>query len=131
MIISFKNNFSFTFNNIKKESLKINPDLLSKINNTKYLDDSVNLNQNWNNTNDKFTGYGNMELQRRCDEIISNFKLNFKLNYDHNISKILNKNEISAFISRNEIWNKVKLQMKVISFGCFPPKNENFNILPF
>ena len=21
--------------------------------------------------------------------------------------------------------------MKVISFGCFPPKNENFNILPF
>ena len=34
-------------------------------------------------------------------------------------------------MSRNEIYNKVKLKMKVISFACFPPKNENFNILPF
>ena len=99
MIISFKNNFSFTFNNIKKESLKINPDLLSKINNTKYLDDSVNLNQNWNNTNDKFNSYGDMETQRRCDEI----KMNFKLNCDYNITNMMNKNEINAFMSRNKI----------------------------
>ena len=94
---------------------------------TKNSDDSVNSNQNWNYTNDKFTGYGGMELQRRCDEI----KLNFKLNYDYNISKMLDKNEINVFKTRNEIYNKVKLQIKVKSFGCFPPTNENFNILPF
>ena len=44
---------------------------------------------------------------------------------------MLNKNEINVFMSRNEIYNKVKLQMKVKSFGCFPPKNKNFNFLPF
>ena len=31
----------------------------------------------------------------------------------------------------NEIYNKVKFQIKVNPFGCFPPSNNNFNILPF
>ena len=34
-------------------------------------------------------------------------------------------------MSSNEIYSKVKIKMKVISFGCLPPENENFNILPF
>ena len=54
---------------LKKELLKINPDLLSNINDTKNSDDIVNSNQNWNNTNDKFNSYSDMETQRRCDEI--------------------------------------------------------------
>ena len=68
--------------------MKINPDLLSNINDTKNSDYSVKSNQNWNNTSDKFTGYGGMETQRRCDEIT----MNFKLNYDCNITNMMNKN---------------------------------------
>ena len=43
--------------------------------------------QEQNYTNDKFTGFGGMEQQRRCDEI----KLNFKLNYDFNTTNMLKK----------------------------------------
>ena len=52
----------------KKKLIKVNKDLLSHENDTQNPDDSVNSNQYWNYTNDKFTGYGGFELQRRCDE---------------------------------------------------------------
>ena len=32
-------------------------------------------------------------------------------------------------MSDNEIYNKVKLNMKVIPFGFFPPENEKFDSL--
>ena len=86
----FQKTLSFKVNNIKRGINKVNPDLLSNINDTKNSDDSVNSNQNWNYTYDKFTGYGGIELQRRCDEI----KMNFKLNYDFNTSKKIEKNRL-------------------------------------
>ena len=49
--------------------MKINPELLSNIKDTKNSDDNVNSNQSWNNTNEEFTNYGGMETQRRCEEI--------------------------------------------------------------
>ena len=49
--------------------MKINPELLSNIKDTKNSDDNVNSNQSWNNTNEEFTSYGGMETQRRCEEI--------------------------------------------------------------
>ena len=94
---------------------------------TKNSDDSVNSNQSWNKTNDQFTGNDGMETQRRCDET----KLKFKLNYNHNITNILDNNEINTFISDNEMYNKVKLHMKGIPFGCFPPENEKIDIILF
>ena len=39
--------------------------------------------------------------------------------------------EINGLMSKNEIYNKKKLQIKVKPFGYFPPSNDNFNILPF
>ena len=71
-ILFQKTTFHSYLTTLKKESLNINPYLLSNTNG-----------QNWNDTNDKCTRYGSMELQRRCDKI----KFNFKLNYDYNISK--------------------------------------------
>ena len=68
-----------------------------------------------------------MEEQRRCDEI----KLNFNLNYDFNTTKMFETKEINGFMSKNEIYNKIKLQIKVKPFGYFPPSNDNFNILTF
>ena len=76
-------------------------------NDTHNSDDSVNSNQDWNYTIDEFTGYGSFELQRRCDEI----KLNFKLSYDFNTSKMFETNEINCFMSKNEIYNKVNVQI--------------------
>ena len=108
------------------ELIKVNKDPLSHKNDTQNLDDSVNSNQNWNYTNDEFTGYGGFKLLRRYDEI----KLNFKLNYDFNTSKKIETNEINCFMSKNKVYNKVELQIKVKPFG-FPPSNNNFNILPF
>ena len=127
MIISFKNNFPFIFNHIKKESLKINHDFLSNRMESKNSDDSVNSNQSWNKTNDQLTGYGDFETQRRCHDT----KLKFKLNYDYNITNMMNNREINTFMSDNKIYNKVKLNIKVISFGYFPPENDKFDILPF
>ena len=90
-------------------------------------DDSVNSDQSWNKTNDQFTGYGGFETQRRCNDT----KLKFKLNYDYNLTNMMNNKEINNFMSDIEIYNKVKLNMKVISFGCFTPENEKFVILSF
>ena len=53
---------------LKKELIKVNKGLLPHKNDTQNSDDSLNSNQDWNYTNDKFTGYGGFELQRRCDE---------------------------------------------------------------
>ena len=64
-----------------------------------------------------------MEEQKRCDEI--------KLNCDFNTTKMFETKEINGYMSKNKICNKVKLHTKVKSFGCFPPSNDNFNILPF
>ena len=58
---------------LKKELIKVNKYLLSHKNNTQNSDNRVNSNQNWNDINEKFTGYGGLELQRRCDEIKMNF----------------------------------------------------------
>ena len=93
----------------------------------KKLDDSVTSNQIWNKTNDKFTGYSGMETQRRCDEA----KLKFQLNYNCNITKMMNNKEINCFMSDDEIYNKVKLHMTIIRFGSFLPKNANIDILSF
>ena len=49
--------------------------------------------------------------------------MKFKSNYDYNITNMMNKREINSFMSDNEIYNKVKLNMKVIPFGRFPPGN--------
>ena len=94
---------------------------------TKKSDDSVNSNQSWNKTNNKFTSYGGMKTQRRCDET----KLKFQLNYNYNITKMLDNKEINTFMFHDEIYNKVKLHTKIIPFGCFPPENAKFDILPF
>ena len=44
---------------------------------------------------------------------------------------MLDNKEINNLMSDNEIYNKVKLHMKVIPFGCFPPENLKSDILPF
>ena len=100
---------------LKKELLKGNKDPLSHKNDTQNLDDSVITNQEWNYTNDEFTGFGGMEEQRRCDEI----KLNFKLNFDLNTTKMLKTKESNGYMSKNEIYNKVKLHIKVKSLVVF------------
>ena len=107
--------------------MKFYQDFLSNITETKNSDDSVNSNQSLNKTNDQFTGYGGFETQRRCDDT----KLKYQLNYNYNITNMMDNREINNFMSDNEIYNKVKLNMKVIPFGCFPPENEKFDSLPF
>lgn len=62
-----------------------------------------------------------------CDQV----KLTFKVNYDYNVTEILDKNEINCYISNDEIYNKVKLTMKIIPFGKFPPDSTHVNIFPF
>ena len=61
---------------LKKYYFKVNKDLISNENSNQKSDDSVTSKQEWNYTNDKFTGFGGMEQQRRYDEIKLNFKLN-------------------------------------------------------
>ena len=112
---------------LKKNHWKIDPDFLSNIMEINNSDDSANLDQSWNKTNDQFTGYCGFETQGRCN----NTKLKFKLNYDYNITNMMNNKEINTSMSDIEIYNKVKLNMKVISFGCFTPENEKFDILSF
>ena len=62
-----------------------------------------------------------------CDETESKFKLN----YNCNITKMMDNNEIDFFMSDDEIYNKVKLHMKLIPFGSFPPENTKIGILLF
>ena len=102
-------------------------DLVSNENSNQKSDDSVTSKQESNYTNDKFTGFGGMEQQRRYDEI----KLNFKLNYDFNTTDMLNNNDINCFMTKNEIYNNVKLHIEVKSFGSFPPSNDIIKNLPF
>ena len=82
-------------------------DLVSNENSNQKSDDSVTSKQESNYINDKFTGFGGMEQQRRYDEI----KLNFKLNYDFNTTDMLNNNDINCFMTKNEIYNNVKLHI--------------------
>ena len=112
---------------LKKDYFKVNKDLVSNENSNQKSDDSVTSKQEWNYTNDKFTGFGGIEQQRRYDEI----KLNFKLNYDFNTTDMLNNNDINCFMTKNEIYNKVKLHIEVKSFGSFPPLNDIIKNLPF
>ena len=58
-----------------------------------------------------------MKTQRMCDKT----KLKFQLNYNRNITKMMYNKEINCFMSDDEIYNKVKLHMNIIPFGCFPP----------
>ena len=51
--------------------------------------------------------------------------------YDINATKKLKTKEINCYMSKNEIYIKVKLHIKVKSFGYFPPSNYNFNNFPF
>ena len=67
-----------------------------------------------------------MKTQRRCDET----KLKFQLNYNYN-TKILDHKEINTFMFDDEIYNKMKLHIKIIPFGCFLPENAKFDILQF
>ena len=62
-----------------------------------------------------------------CDEV----KLTFKSKYDYNVTEILDKNKINCFMTNDEIYNKVKLKLKIIPFGKFPLDSTNINILPF
>ena len=62
-----------------------------------------------------------------CDEV----KVTFKLKYNYNITKMMDNNEIICFMSNDEVYNKVKLQIQIILFGKFPPDSKNMNILPF
>ena len=71
--------------------------------------------------------FGGMEQQRRYDEI----KLNFKLNYDFNTINMFNNNDINCFMTKNKIYNKVKLHIEVKSFGSFPSSNDIIKNLPF
>ena len=53
--------------------------------------------------------------------VILNYKedvTNFQLNYDFNTSKF-ETNAINGFMTINEIYNKVKLQIKVEPYGFF------------
>ena len=54
-----------------------------------------------------------------------------KLNYDFNTTDMLNNNDINCFMTKNEIYNKVKLHIEVKSFGSFPPSNDIIKNLPF
>ena len=62
-----------------------------------------------------------------CDEV----KLTFKLKYNYNITKMMDNNEIDYFMSADDIYNKIKLQIKIIPFGRFSSDYKNINILPF
>ena len=62
-----------------------------------------------------------------CDEV----KLTFKSKYDYYVTEILDKNKINRFMTNDEIYNKVKLKLKIIPFGKFPLDSTNINILPF
>ena len=62
-----------------------------------------------------------------CDQV----KLTFNLKYDYNVTEMLDTNKIKCYISNDEIYNKVKLKMKIIPFGKFTPDFTNVNILPF
>ena len=129
-----KTNFHTNLKSLNKESLKINQESL-KINQdslvnemeTKNSADSVNSNQSWNKTNDEFTGFGGMKTNKMCDEV----KLTFKLKYNYNITKMMDNNEIDYFMSADDIYNKIKLQIKIIPFGRFSSDYKNINILPF
>ena len=44
---------------------------------------------------------------------------------------MFNNNDINCFMTKNEIYNKVKLHIEVKSFGSFPPSNDIIKNLPF
>ena len=115
------------FKTFKKDVLKVNQDLCYERNEIQKSDDSVNSNQEWNNTNDIFNGFGGMEYNRINDAI----KLEYNINYEFNITKMLQTNEINCYMSKNEIYNKVKRKIIIIPFGSFPPTNDIIKILPF
>ena len=62
-----------------------------------------------------------------CDEV----KLTFKSKYDYYVTEILDKNKINRFMTNDEIYNKMKLKLKIIPFGKLPLDSTNINILPF
>ena len=115
------------FKTFKKDVLKVNQDLCYERNEIQKSDDSVNSNQEWNNTNDIFNGFGGMEYNRINDAI----KLEYNINYEFNITKMLRTNEINCYMSKNEIYNKVKRKIIIIPFGSFPPTNDIIKNLPF
>ena len=76
--------FHSSSNLSNKESKKINNKLLTDQLANKDSSDSVNSNQSWNHTNEKFTRYGGIEQQRMCDEV----KLMFNLKYNYDVTEL-------------------------------------------